>query len=39
MIGVKIALLHDLAEVVVGDITPHDNVPKEVKKKMEDDAF
>ena len=35
----KIALLHDLAEVVVGDLTPHDNVPKEQKKKMEDEAF
>jgi putative hydrolase of HD superfamily len=37
--GVKIALLHDLAEVVVGDITPLDGVPKELKKKMEEEAF
>ncbi len=37
--GLKIALLHDLAEVVVGDLTPYDKVPKEIKKQMEDEAF
>jgi 5'-deoxynucleotidase YfbR-like HD superfamily hydrolase len=31
--------LHDLAEVVVGDLTPYDKVPKEIKKQMEDEAF
>lgn len=29
------ALLHDLAEVRVGDITPHDGVPKEEKHRRE----
>lgn len=32
---VKMALLHDLAEAVVGDITPHANMSKEDKKNME----
>lgn len=31
----KIALVHDMAEAVVGDITPLDNVPKERKRAME----
>lgn len=29
------ALLHDLAEVRVGDITPHDGVPRAEKKRRE----
>lgn len=29
---IKIALLHDLAEVIVGDIIPFDNMPVELKK-------
>ncbi len=29
------ALLHDLAEARVGDITPHDGVPREEKKRQE----
>lgn len=33
------ALLHDLAEAVVGDITPHDAVPPEVKHAREDAAM
>lgn len=37
--AIKIALLHDLAEVIVGDITPSDNVPADEKKKKEDDAI
>ena len=37
--AIKIALLHDLAEVIVGDITPLDNVPADEKKKKEDDAI
>lgn len=28
----EFAIVHDLAESVVGDITPHDNIPKEEKK-------
>ncbi len=31
----ELALIHDLPEVIVGDITPHDNISKEEKKKME----
>lgn len=36
---VKLALIHDLAEAIVGDITPHDLVTKEEKAKMESDAM
>ncbi len=32
------AILHDLAEVRVGDITPHDGVPREEKKRREREA-
>jgi hypothetical protein len=32
----KICLVHDLAESVVGDITPHCGVSKEDKRKLED---
>ncbi|RUO97138.1 hypothetical protein BC936DRAFT_140916 [Jimgerdemannia flammicorona] len=32
---VKMAIVHDLAESVVGDITPHQNVSKEEKYKLE----
>lgn len=32
------AILHDLAEVRVGDITPHDGVPREEKKHREREA-
>lgn len=35
----KIAIVHDLAEVVVGDITPADNVPAKLKKEMEMNAL
>jgi 5'-deoxynucleotidase YfbR-like HD superfamily hydrolase len=34
----KMALLHDLAEAVVGDITPYDNLPLEEKLKKEEIA-
>jgi 5'-deoxynucleotidase YfbR-like HD superfamily hydrolase len=34
----KMALLHDLAEAVVGDITPYDNLPVEEKLKKEEIA-
>ena len=33
------ALVHDLAEATVGDITPHCNVPKEEKYAMEKKAL
>lgn len=36
---VKLALIHDLAEAIVGDITPNDPVSKEEKNKMESDAM
>ncbi|CAN8070797.1 unnamed protein product [Agarophyton chilense] len=36
---IRMALVHDLAECIVGDITPHDNVSKEQKRQMEDDAM
>lgn len=35
----QLALIHDLAECVVGDITPQDNVPKDVKHRLEDQAM
>ena len=33
------ALVHDLAECIVGDITPHCGVSKEDKHRMEDEAM
>ena len=36
---VKLALIHDVAEAIVGDITPNDPVSKEEKNKMESDAM
>lgn len=35
----QLALVHDLAECIVGDITPHDDVPVNLKHKMERDAM
>ena len=37
--ALQIAVLHDLAEVRVGDITPHDNVSKKDKSKRESAAL
>lgn len=37
--ALAIAVLHDLAEVRVGDITPHDGVPKAEKRRLEETAF
>ena len=34
-----IGLCHDMAECVIGDITPHDNVSEEDKAVKEDKAF
>ena len=36
---IKIALVHDIAECIVGDITPHDNISKEDKSKQESGAL
>ena len=36
---VKMSLVHDLAESVVGDITPYDGVSKEEKQKKEEKAM
>ena len=33
------ALVHDMAECIVGDITPGDNVPKDEKHKREKVLF
>lgn len=35
----KICLCHDLAEAVVGDITPFDGITKEEKRKLEENAL
>lgn len=35
----QLALVHDLAESIVGDITPADNIPSNEKHKMEDEAM
>eukprot|EP01036_Dinobryon_divergens_P037671 gene37671-49334_t len=35
----KICLVHDLAESIVGDITPHQNISKSDKRQMEEEAL
>jgi putative hydrolases of HD superfamily len=35
----QLAIVHDLAECIVGDIAPDDNIPKEVKKAREMQAM
>lgn len=35
---IRLALVHDIAEAIVGDITPHCNVSEEDKFKLEADA-
>ncbi|XP_050225787.1 5'-deoxynucleotidase hdd1 [Mercurialis annua] len=35
----KIAIVHDIAEAIVGDITPSDGVPKHEKSRMEQAAL
>lgn len=37
--AIKLALAHDIAEAIVGDITPHDGVSKEVKHELERKAM
>ncbi|XP_050213731.1 uncharacterized protein LOC126665074 [Mercurialis annua] len=36
---VKMAIIHDIAEAIVGDITPSDGVPKEEKSRIEGEAL
>ncbi|WOH13404.1 hypothetical protein DCAR_0832914 [Daucus carota subsp. sativus] len=36
---IKLALVHDIAEAIVGDITPSDGVPKVEKSRMEQAAL
>ena len=36
LIGLQICMVHDLAESLVGDITPYDGVSKEDKRKLEE---
>uniref|UniRef100_K3XAL5 5'-deoxynucleotidase n=1 Tax=Globisporangium ultimum (strain ATCC 200006 / CBS 805.95 / DAOM BR144) TaxID=431595 RepID=K3XAL5_GLOUD len=36
---IKMAIVHDLAESLVGDITPHDGVPEDEKHRMEKEAL
>ncbi|KAJ7943242.1 HD domain-containing protein 2 [Quillaja saponaria] len=36
---IKIAIVHDMAEAIVGDITPSDGVPKAEKSRMEQEAL
>ncbi|XP_054823098.1 uncharacterized protein LOC129321384 isoform X1 [Prosopis cineraria] len=36
---IKLALVHDIAEAIVGDITPSDGVPKEEKSRREQAAL
>lgn len=37
--AVKLALIHDLAEAIVGDITPLDGIGKEEKHRLEEQAM
>eukprot|EP00828_Plagiopyla_frontata_P018981 TRINITY_DN24277_c0_g1_i1.p3 TRINITY_DN24277_c0_g1~~TRINITY_DN24277_c0_g1_i1.p3 ORF type:complete len:101 (+),score=19.84 TRINITY_DN24277_c0_g1_i1:157-459(+) len=32
-------LIHDIAESIIGDITPYDGVSKEEKQKLEEEGF
>ncbi|XP_021755285.1 HD domain-containing protein 2 homolog [Chenopodium quinoa] len=36
---IKMAVVHDIAEAIVGDITPSDGIPKEEKSRMEQEAL
>ncbi|XP_048209983.1 5'-deoxynucleotidase HDDC2 isoform X2 [Perognathus longimembris pacificus] len=35
----RLALVHDMAECIVGDIAPADNIPKEEKHRREEEAM
>ncbi|KAB0804037.1 hypothetical protein PPYR_01007 [Photinus pyralis] len=39
LLCLQLAIVHDLAESIVGDITPQDNISADVKHKMEDEAM
>jgi len=36
---IKIAIVHDIAEAIVGDITPSDGIPKAEKSRREQEAL
>ncbi|KAE9462510.1 hypothetical protein C3L33_05581, partial [Rhododendron williamsianum] len=36
---IKMAIVHDIAEAIVGDITPSDGVPKQEKSRLEREAI
>ncbi|XP_003479773.1 5'-deoxynucleotidase HDDC2 isoform X1 [Cavia porcellus] len=36
---IRLALVHDMAECIVGDIAPADNIPKEEKHRQEEEAM
>ncbi|KAG8372503.1 hypothetical protein BUALT_Bualt12G0072800 [Buddleja alternifolia] len=36
---IKMAIVHDIAEAIVGDITPSDGIPKQEKSRMEQEAL
>ncbi|XP_069743028.1 5'-deoxynucleotidase HDDC2 isoform X2 [Narcine bancroftii] len=36
---IKLALVHDMAECIVGDIAPADNISKEEKRRREEEAM
>jgi 5'-deoxynucleotidase YfbR-like HD superfamily hydrolase len=36
---IRMAVLHDLAEVMAGDITPHDGISREEKRIMEEEGL
>ncbi|XP_052198461.1 uncharacterized protein LOC127805742 isoform X2 [Diospyros lotus] len=36
---IKMAIVHDIAEAIVGDITPSDGVPKHEKSRLEQEAL
>lgn len=36
---IKMAIVHDIAEAIVGDITPSDGIPKEEKSQREREAI
>lgn len=37
--AIEMAILHDLAESIIGDIAPSDNISKDEKKRLEHDAI
>lgn len=37
--ALKLCIVHDMAECIVGDITPHCGVPKEEKLRLEQEGM